>query len=507
MTTNFKYVPLSGPISGAAVLSQTERAFNELGRNIDANTEIAQKALDVSTQANMAANQAVTDSLNAVTIATNADSLAHQALANSQTAMSDASSAVTTANAAKSAAAQANATAEIAKNEAETAQEQIVEVKDDLTTVSGNLGSLTSTVVTLLTYKEAQTPPDVDTLFMASENIHVTDTETPHLPVGEEGYLTVRTDSTHAMAAQVFQTKDNAVYYRTAVVTENTEETDESQKYTAVWTGWQQTATVALVNTKQDTLTFDESPTAGSTNPVTSGGIRLAIDSAISTVYKWKGSVATVSDLPSSGNAVGDVYNVTASGANYGWTGSDWDNLGGIEAVDPVPSSGSSLPVSSGGVFDALAATRAAIDSAFSPSFDAGNIITKKENGLFAHVPVFNPETDGLVPHPKEAFLSPASILTACGTWLRLHVDGTITSASNEAGIELVPQTDDGYLTLKVYAASPDTFGLVRPDNTTLTVDKGVLSAVMPDLSAYATQAWVTEMFGDMDSLLDDILA
>ncbi len=506
MTTNFKYVPISGPISGAAVLSQTERAFNELGSSIDANTEIAQKALDVAGQANLAANQAVTDSLNAVTIATNADSLAHQALANSQTAMGDAASAVTTANAAKSAAQQANATAEIAKNEAKTAQEQIVEVKDDLTTVSGNLGALTSTVVTLLTYREADESVDVDTLFMSSENIHVTDTETPNIPVEEKGYLTVRTDSANAMAAQVFQTQDNAVYYRTAVVTENTEETDESKKYTALWTGWQQTATVERVNTKQDTLTFDESPIAGSANPVTSGGIRAAIDSAISTVYKWKGSVATVADLPSSGNAVGDVYNVTASGANYGWTGTVWDNIGGIEAVDPAPSSGSTLPVASGGVFDALAATKAAIDSEFSPSADAGNILSKKDDGLFAHVPVFNPETDGLVPHPGSAFLSPASILTA-GGWLRFNVAGTITSAANEAGIELVPQADDGYLTLKVYAASPGTFGLVRPDNTTVTVNRGILSAVAPDLSAYATQAWVTEMVGDMDTLLEDILS
>ena len=32
------------------------------------------------------------------------------------------------------------------------------------------------------------------------------------------------------------------------------------------------------IATKQDKLTFDESPTAGSTNPVTSNGIKAAID-------------------------------------------------------------------------------------------------------------------------------------------------------------------------------------------------------------------------------------
>lgn len=37
----------------------------------------------------------------------------------------------------------------------------------------------------------------------------------------------------------------------------------------------------AAIATKQDTLTFDSTPTANSTNPVTSGGIKAAIDSAI----------------------------------------------------------------------------------------------------------------------------------------------------------------------------------------------------------------------------------
>lgn len=52
----------------------------------------------------------------------------------------------------------------------------------------------------------------------------------------------------------------------------------------------------------------------------------------IASAYNYKGSVATVSALPTTGNAVGDVWNVEANGANYAWTGSEWDALGG--AVD-----------------------------------------------------------------------------------------------------------------------------------------------------------------------------
>lgn len=53
-----------------------------------------------------------------------------------------------------------------------------------------------------------------------------------------------------------------------------------------------------------------------------------ALKSDISSMYKYKGSVATVSALPSSGNTTGDVWNVEASGMNYAWNGTDWDALG-----------------------------------------------------------------------------------------------------------------------------------------------------------------------------------
>lgn len=52
-----------------------------------------------------------------------------------------------------------------------------------------------------------------------------------------------------------------------------------------------------------------------------------AIKDSLGTVYTFKGSVATVSALPS-GASVGDVYDVTESGNNFAWTGSSWDSLG-----------------------------------------------------------------------------------------------------------------------------------------------------------------------------------
>lgn len=62
------------------------------------------------------------------------------------------------------------------------------------------------------------------------------------------------------------------------------------------------------------------------------------VDSKVSSVYKFKGSVENYSDLPTSGNEVGDVWDIInadptnniKAGDNVVWTGTTWDNLGGM---------------------------------------------------------------------------------------------------------------------------------------------------------------------------------
>lgn len=76
--------------------------------------------------------------------------------------------------------------------------------------------------------------------------------------------------------------------------------------------------------------------TAG-TNPTTLSGFGITdaytkteIDTKLTSAMHYKGSVANVASLPASNNAVGDFYNVTATGENYAWTGSEWDVTGSI---------------------------------------------------------------------------------------------------------------------------------------------------------------------------------
>lgn len=57
---------------------------------------------------------------------------------------------------------------------------------------------------------------------------------------------------------------------------------------------------------------------------------REEVDNLVSTVFKYKGTVATVDDLNNIvEKAIGDCYNVEASGQNYAWNGEEWSPLSG----------------------------------------------------------------------------------------------------------------------------------------------------------------------------------
>lgn len=60
--------------------------------------------------------------------------------------------------------------------------------------------------------------------------------------------------------------------------------------------------------------------------------LKNAVD-ALNQVYDYKGSVATISALPSSGNTNGDLYVVEADGDNYVWDDGSWVNVGGMFGI------------------------------------------------------------------------------------------------------------------------------------------------------------------------------
>ena len=89
-----------------------------------------------------------------------------------------------------------------------------------------------------------------------------------------------------------------------------------------------------------DTLTETVSGKANTATTLAGYGItdaytKTEVDAKVSSVYKYKGSVANESALPTEGQVVGDVYNLEDTGMNVAWTGEGWDNLGSVIDLTP----------------------------------------------------------------------------------------------------------------------------------------------------------------------------
>lgn len=56
--------------------------------------------------------------------------------------------------------------------------------------------------------------------------------------------------------------------------------------------------------------------------------IKTYVDSKLTAVYTYKGSVANTLALPTENQTIGDVYNVEDTGKNVAWDGEKWDELG-----------------------------------------------------------------------------------------------------------------------------------------------------------------------------------
>lgn len=103
-----------------------------------------------------------------------------------------------------------------------------------------------------------------------------------------------------------------------------------------------ESSALSMLNNKVDKVTgkglsTNDYTTAEKTKLASFGSAdTYALKTDITGMYKYKGSVATVSALPSTGNTTGDVYNVESSGMNYAWNGTAWDSLGEIFQITSI---------------------------------------------------------------------------------------------------------------------------------------------------------------------------
>ena len=77
-------------------------------------------------------------------------------------------------------------------------------------------------------------------------------------------------------------------------------------------------------------LDSDVTPLGGTHSSKGWANIAQQMVQSLGSVIKYKGSVATYADLPTTGRETGDMWNVLSDGSNYAWDGTNWDALSGV---------------------------------------------------------------------------------------------------------------------------------------------------------------------------------
>lgn len=342
----FKYVPLEGALSGLYFQQQTEDAINDIGNVAYATEKVADEALQVAQQAyNIAlaametANNALAAAQTAQQTANNALNIANNALSVGTTAATAAAAAQNRADEAYDLAGAAQKAADAAQNTADAAQEAANSAANDATNALTKAEDALTKIeqLSILNYYNNLTEAtDVNTLVDVNR-CYLQASNNPNAPETNPGFLNVDNDYNDSVCKQLWVSETTgAIYNRFGQIVENSDPATVSS-----WSEWYKLATKADIDgtttdlTKKITTVANNLATheADFSNPHKVTAEQLGL----TTVYQYKGSVATYADLPTTGQKVGDVWNVETAdpdhgikaGDNVAWDGAQWDILGG----------------------------------------------------------------------------------------------------------------------------------------------------------------------------------
>ena len=381
----FQYVPPAGPLPGYAMEQQTENAINEIGNIAYSSDEIAREAREIAQQAYNAAQAAIEMATNAITAAQNAQQTADTALNTANTAVTKADNAQASADAAQKAADAAQKSANDAQTAADNAQSTADtaienasqalsaanEAKASADQSNQRLDVLEPIVDTLRWYENISDNIDFNTR-VELERAFLQGTANTNGPVAGPGWLDVDDDYNETYIRQRFIAQaDGACYVRFGTIVP-----DSSPIEVSSWTGWvkyalasELTSAVETINNSITSINGEITTIKGDITSIegditelqgslgSAEGNITAVTNALdahkadydnphkvtaaqlglATVYKYNGSVETYADLPTSGQKVGDVYNVKQAdpdhnieaGDNVAWDGTAWDILAG----------------------------------------------------------------------------------------------------------------------------------------------------------------------------------
>lgn len=342
----FKYLPLEGALPGLYFQQQTEDAINDIGNVAYATEQVADEALKIAQQAYNIALAAFETANNALAAAQTAQQTADTALNIANNALSVGTAAATAAAAAQKRADEAYDLADAAQKAADTAQKAADAAQKAANSAANDATNALTKAESALTkieqlsilnyYNNVTEATDVNTL-VDVRRWYLQASNNPNAPETNPGFLNVDNDYNDSVCKQLWVSKTTgAIYNRFGQIVENSDPATVSS-----WSEWYKLATKADIDetttdlTKKITTVANNLATheADFNNPHKVTAEQLGL----TTVYQYKGSVTTYADLPTTGQEVGDVWNVETAdpdhgikaGDNVAWDGAQWDILGG----------------------------------------------------------------------------------------------------------------------------------------------------------------------------------
>lgn len=342
----FKYLPLEGALPGLSFQQQTEDAINDIGNVAYATEQVADEALKIAQQAYNIALAALETANNALAAAQTAQQTADTALNIANNALSVGTAAATAAAAAQKRADEAYDLADAAQKAADAAQKAADAAQKAADAAANNATNALTKAEDALTkieqlsvlnyYNNLTEATDVNTL-VDIRRWYLQASNNPNAPETNPGFLNVDNDHNDSVCKQLWVSETTgAIYNRFGQIVENSDPATVSS-----WSEWYKLATKADIDGTTTDLTQKITTVANNLatheadfdNPHKVTAEQLGL----TTVYQYKGSVATYADLPTTGQKIGDVYNVETAdpdhgikaGDNVAWDGAQWDILGG----------------------------------------------------------------------------------------------------------------------------------------------------------------------------------
>lgn len=373
----FKYLPFEGALPGLYFQQQTEDAINDIGNVAYATEKVADEALQVAQQAYNIALAALETANNALAAAQTAQQTANTALNIANNALSVGTAAATAAAAAQNRADEAydladaaQKAADAAQNTADAAQKAANSAANDATNALTKAEDALTKIEQLSVlnyYNNLTEATDVNTL-VDVHRWYLQASNNPNAPETNSGFLNVDNDYNDSVCKQLWVSETTgAIYNRFGQIVENSDPATVSS-----WSEWYKLATKADIDGTTTDLTEKITTVANNlatheadfSNPHKVTAKQLGL----TTVYQYKGSVATYADLPTTGQKVGDVWNVETAdpdhgikaGDNVAWDGAQWDILGGNHDLSGYAQLNAANTFTAANTFNSNIAVRAA---------------------------------------------------------------------------------------------------------------------------------------------------